>query len=195
VARCHNGVMSTRLGTLLGCLLLLTACGDGSDSDADDPASSAESRTSSSAPEQTPTRTPSPKETSEATEASSPPAADGTRIVVDDSNFGPMLFDETGQAIYLFDVETTSEAECYDDCAVAWPPVFTDGDPVAGDGVDASLLGTTERSDGRLQVTYNDHPLYFYAHEGKHEVLCHDVFLNGGNWYVVQPGGDAAPPG
>ena len=83
----------------------------------------------------------------------------------------------------------------HDECAVAWPPVVTDGEPVAGKGVDPALLGTTERADGRLQVTYNDHPLYFYAHEGKHEVLCHDVFLNGGNWYVVQPDGDPAPPG
>ena len=49
--------------------------------------------------------------------------------------------------------------------------------------------------DGTVQVTYNGHPLYFYAHEGKREVKCHDIFLNGGNWYVVQPGGDAAPPG
>jgi len=193
--RCHNGAMRTRFGTVLGCLLLLAACGEDSEPDAADPASSAATRTSSSAPEQTPTRKASPTETSEPTEASSSPAADGARIVVGDSEFGPMLFDDTGQAIYLFDVETTSEAECYDECAVAWPPVFTDGVPVAGDGVDASLLGTTERTDGRLQVTYNDHPLYFYAHEGKDEVLCHDVFLNGGNWYVVQPGGDAAPPG
>lgn len=190
--------MRSRLGILLGCLLLLAACGDDAEPDADDPTSapsSVETPTSSRAPEQTPTRTATPNETSEPTKASSPPAADGTRIVVGDSEFGPMLFDDTGQAIYLFDVETTAEAQCYDDCAVAWPPVFTEGAPVAGAGVDRSLLGTTERSDGRLQVTYNDHPLYFYAHEGKHEVLCHDVFLNGGNWYVVQPGGDAAPPG
>ena len=106
-----------------------------------------------------------------------------------------MLYDDTGQAIYLFDVETTAEPQCTGECAVAWPPVVTDGEPVAGKGVNPSLLGTTERADGRLQVTYNDHPLYFYAHEGKHEVLCHDVFLNGGNWYVVQPDGDPAPPG
>ncbi len=128
-------------------------------------------------------------------EPTSAPADPGTEIVTGDSDFGTMLFDDTGQAIYLFDVETTSEPQCYEDCAEAWPPVFTDGEPVAGPGVDASLLGTVERTDGRLQVTYNDHPLYFYAHEDKFEVLCHDVFLNGGNWYVVQPGGDAAPPG
>lgn len=106
-----------------------------------------------------------------------------------------MLFDSTGQAIYLFDVETTSKPRCYGACAEAWPPVLTTGEPVAGQGVDISLLATTERSDGTVQVTYNGHPLYFYAHEGKREVKCHDVFLNGGNWYVVRPGGDPAPPG
>lgn len=105
-----------------------------------------------------------------------------------------MLFDGTGQAIYLFDIETTAKPECYDACAEAWPPVLTTGDPLAGPGVESSLLATTERTDGTIQVTYDDHPLYFYAHENKHEVRCHDIFLNGGNWYVVQPGGDAAPP-
>ncbi len=104
-----------------------------------------------------------------------------------------MLFDSTGQAIYLFDVEKTSRPRCYRACAEAWPPVLTRGDPLAGRGVDGSLLATTERSDGTTQVTYNGHPLYFYAHEGTREVKCHDVFLNGGNWYVVRPDGEPAP--
>ena len=50
-------------------------------------------------------------------------------------------------------------------------------------------MATTKRADGTLQVTYNDHPLSFSAHE----VKCHDVFLNGGDWFVVQPGGEPAP--
>ena len=120
---------------------------------------------------------------------------DGTRIVTADSEFGQMLFDSTGQAIYLFDIETTPKPTCYNACAEAWPPGLTTGDPVAGRGVERSLLATTKRSDGTVQVTYNDHPLYFYAHEGKREVKCHDIFLNGGNWYVVQPGGGPAPTG
>lgn len=106
-----------------------------------------------------------------------------------------MLFDSTGQAIYLFDIETTSKPRCYDECAKAWPPVLTTGAPVGEQAVENSLLGTTKRADGTVQVTYDDHPLYFYAHEGKREVKCHNIFLNGGNWYVVQPGGEAAPPG
>ena len=93
----------------------------------------------------------------------------------------------------MFDVEATSRPRCYGACADAWPPVLTTGDPVAGRRVDATLLGTTRRTDGTRQVTYGGHPLYFYAHEGKHEVECHDVFLNGGTWYALQPDGQPAP--
>jgi predicted lipoprotein with Yx(FWY)xxD motif len=119
--------------------------------------------------------------------------AEGTTIAAATSDFGTVLFDATGQAIYLFDLEATDEPRCYGACAQAWPPVLTDGDPMAGQRVDESLLGTTRREDGTTQVTYAGHPLYFYAHEGKHEVKCHDVFLNGGNWYAVQPDGNPAP--
>ena len=173
--------MLTRCCAAVLLLTFLSACGDDSSPDTDEPAP-----TSSTGVERTDEPTPSP--TTEPTEP-------GARIVASDSEFGQMLFDETGQAIYLFDIETTSKPACYDACAQAWPPVLTTADPVAGPGVEDSLLATTKRADGTVQVTYNDHPLYFYAHEGKHEVKCHDIFLNGGSWYVVQPGGEPAPPG
>lgn len=136
---------------------------------------------------ESPTRSPTP--TSSATAVPGPP---GTRIVVGESAFGPMLFDRQGQAIYLFDVESSAEPRCYDACAAAWPPVLTQGDPVAGPGVRPGLLGTTERRDGSNQVTYGGHPLYFYVNEEPGEVECHDVFLNGGYWYVVRPDGTRA---
>lgn len=170
-------------------LTYLTACGDDSVKDADEPASTSSATvdmtdvpTASATDEPTPSPTPEPTEP-------------GTRIVASGSEFGQMLFDATGQAIYLVDIETSSKPTCYDACAEAWPPVLTRGDPVAGQGVESSMLATTERADGTVQVTYNDHPLYFYAREEKREVKCHDIFLNGGNWYVVQPDGDPAPPG
>ena len=59
--------------------------------------------------------------------------------------------------------------------------------------VQSDLLGTTRRRDGATQVTYAGHPLYFYAHEGKYQVLCHDIEEYGGTWLVVQPDGDPAP--
>jgi predicted lipoprotein with Yx(FWY)xxD motif len=104
-----------------------------------------------------------------------------------------MLFDRAGQAIYLFDKESTSRARCYGGCAEAWPPVLTDGVPRAGGAARTDLLGTTRRRDGSTQVTYAGHPLYYYAHEGPGQVLCHDVVEFGGRWLVVTPSGDPAP--
>lgn len=174
--------MRTRVIAAILLLGWLTAC-------AEDPATPAtETKTSASSP--TTPKADTPPEPSLTTSVR--PAEKGQEVIAAESDFGTILFDDTGQAIYLFDVETT-QPRCYGACAVAWPPVLTDGSPLAGDRVKESLLGTTPRTDGTTQVTYNGHPLYFYAHEGKHEVKCHDVFLNGGNWYAVQPDGDRAP--
>ena len=113
-----------------------------------------------------------------------------TTITLGDSEFGSMLFDSRKQAIYVFENDSEGETVCYDECAEAWPPVFTNGKPKAGKGVNASLLGTVKRRDGKLQVTYAGRPAYFYAHEGPGEVKCHNVDLNGGLWWVVGADGD-----
>ena len=117
----------------------------------------------------------------------------GTTIVLRDSEFGSMLFDRKNQAIYVFENDRADETVCYGECAAAWPPVYTNGAPRAGEGVDASLLGTIERRDGRTQVTYAGKPLYFYAHESPGEVRCHNVDLNGGFWWVVGADGRRLP--
>ena len=142
------------------------------------------------------TTTTSPEPSSSAASPSpspSPTAEAGVGITTSASDFGPMLFDERGQAIYLFDRETTAEPDCYQECAEAWPPVLTTGEPQAAGDVRADLLGTTERDDGSVQVTYAGHPLYFYAHEDPGQVLCHDVTEFGGVWLVVTPAGAPAP--
>ncbi len=115
----------------------------------------------------------------------------GTAIKLAGSQFGKVLFDRAGQAIYLFDKEKSDRSECYDECAAAWPPVLTEGDPEAGKGIDEGLLGTTKRTDGTTQVTYNGHPLYFYAHEGRNEVRCHNVPGFGGLWLALDGKGNA----
>ena len=126
-------------------------------------------------------------------EPAAPAAKRGTKIVLGDSQFGKMLFDSKRQAIYLFDKETTKRARCYGACAEAWPPVYAKGEPRLGPGLKASLLGTTKRRDGRKQVTYGGHPLYYYAHEGPGQVLCHDIVEYGGLWLVVKRNGEPAP--
>ena len=120
-------------------------------------------------------------------------AATGTEIVVRGSEFGRMLFDSGRQAIYVFERDGRNRSRCHGRCAKLWPPVYTKGRPRAGQGVRESLLGTIKRRDGRRQVTYAGRPLYYYAHERPGQVLCHNVNLNGGLWWVVGPDGRRRP--
>ena len=183
------------------CLGVLSACAGGTatpaaDGSASAPTTATQATATSTAqepPSASPSSVPSVAPSSPALTRSAKPARTGTRILAEPSDYGTVLFDATGQAVYLFDVEDTAEPRCYGACADAWPPVLTDGRPRGGAGTQQSLLGTTERTDGGTQVTYDGHPLYFYAHEGKDEVKCHDIVLNGGTWYAVQPNGRRAP--
>ena len=115
------------------------------------------------------------------------------RIVVKESDFGRVLFDANGQVAYAFELDRENRSTCTSaECVQAWPPVLTREAPSVGEGVDGDLLGTIRRDDGRLQVTYNGRPLYFYEHEGPGEIKCHNVDLHGGLWWVVTPRGEPA---
>jgi predicted lipoprotein with Yx(FWY)xxD motif len=126
-------------------------------------------------------------------ERASKPTRRGTRIVLDGSEFGDMLYDADQQAIYVFERDGRDKTRCFDECLEAWPAVLTKGAPVAGPGVDRKLLGTIEREDGGTQVTYAGRPLYYYAHEAPGEVRCHNIDLNGGLWWVVGADGEPLP--
>jgi len=168
--------MNRTLLAALTALAVLAGCGD------DDDSSSASSSVATTSP---------PTTTSEPTAEAA--ARKGTKLILRGSEFGRILFDSKKQAVYLFEKEDSSKPRCYGDCAEAWPPVFAKGKPRLGKGLKRSLLGTTRRRDGRRQITYGGHPLYYYAHEDPGEVLCHDVFLNGGLWLVLRKNGDPAP--
>ncbi len=79
------------------------------------------------------------------------------------STLGSFLVDSKGMTLYLYTKDTPNTSNCYGGCAGYWPPLLTTGAPVAGTGVTASLLGTTNRTDGTTQVTYNGWPLYYYV--------------------------------
>ena len=118
--------------------------------------------------------------------------AKGTRVKVVSSDYGRVIADGKGEAFYLFDKEGSKKPRCYGACASVWPPVLTKGKPVAGSGAKQSLLGTTKRANGKLQVTYAGHPLYYYVDDSPGTILCHDVAEFGGLWLVVKPDGQAA---
>jgi predicted lipoprotein with Yx(FWY)xxD motif len=115
----------------------------------------------------------------------------GATVKIVDSQFGRVIADRRGEAFYLFDKEKGKRSRCYGECAVAWPPLLTKGKPRAGAGADPALLGTTKRRNGKLQVTYNGHPLYYYKDDDPGRILCHNVDEFGGLWLVVNPRGDA----
>lgn len=115
----------------------------------------------------------------------------GATVKVVGSQFGRVIADRRGEALYLFDKETSKRSRCYGECAVAWPPLLTKGKPRAGKGADPDLLGTTRRRNGKLQVTYDGHPLYYYKDDEPGRILCHNVDEFGGLWLVVNPRGDA----
>jgi predicted lipoprotein with Yx(FWY)xxD motif len=130
-------------------------------------------------------------ESPEATAATEAPAASlggATVSLGQNDTLGSFLVDDKGMTLYLFTKDTPNTTVCYDKCAVAWPPLLTTGDPVAGEGVDDSKLGTTTRTDGSVQVTYNGWPLYYYEKDmAAGDVTGQDV---GGVWYVVSAAGD-----
>ena len=89
-------------------------------------------------------------------------ASNSATIRVANSRLGRILVDSTGRTLYLFKADVRTSSACSGACATAWPPLLADGKPTAGTGLTASKLGTTTRSDGTRQVTYNGHPLYLF---------------------------------
>jgi predicted lipoprotein with Yx(FWY)xxD motif len=96
-----------------------------------------------------------------------------------------------GKTLYLFEKDSSNTSTCYDACAATWPPALTNGAPVAASGVDASKLSTTQRTDGKTQIVYNNHPLYFFrADVTSGSTLGQDVNAFGGSWYTVNTAGN-----
>lgn len=140
-----------------------------------------------------PTTTAEAATTQPATSGDGEAAAEkGSSVKAGPSDYGKILFDGRGRALYLFTRESGSASRCYGACAAAWPPFLTAGEPQAGKGTRQDLLGTTKRRDGKAQVTYAGQPLYYYVGDREAgQVLCQDVEEFGGTWLVVSPGGSA----
>lgn len=135
-----------------------------------------------------------------AAEASAPAAVPGTHrmdeagaVRVARTAYGRALVDRRGFALYLFTRDRSAHSTCYGACAAAWPPyVVAKRPPNAAHGASAGLVGSVRRVDGRRQVTYAGHPLYYYVSDRRPgQVLCQAVREFGGTWYVVARGGNA----
>jgi predicted lipoprotein with Yx(FWY)xxD motif len=105
-------------------------------------------------------------------------------------DLGMVLVDSQGRTLYDFHKDKGSKSACYGACAGAWPPLLTEGNPQAQGPADRSMLGTTRRKDGTVQVTYNGWPLYTYVgDENPGEANGNDIDQFGAEWYALQPNG------
>jgi predicted lipoprotein with Yx(FWY)xxD motif len=132
--------------------------------------------------------------------SSSPGAASGSPVGVTvmarSTSLGTIVVDSNGRTLYLFGRESGSTSACYGGCTTVWPPVTTNGAARAGSGLNASLLGTTKRNDGTSQVTYNGHPLYYYARDsGPGQTTGEGVNQFGARWFVLSSSGRALEGG
>ena len=114
----------------------------------------------------------------------------GTIVKIAKSPLGRILVDSKGITLYDFPPDKGGMSTCYGACAALWPPLITHGKPIAGPGVRASLLGTTKRSDGKLEVTYGGHPLYYFVSDQKPgQTTGQGVNQFGAPWWVISPAG------
>ncbi|HET7509828.1 MAG TPA: hypothetical protein VFJ65_06200 [Solirubrobacterales bacterium] len=106
---------------------------------------------------------------------------------------GMVLVDSNGMTVYDFHKDKGTTSSCYGACEEGWPPVLTEGEPTVGNGASSSKLGTTERKDGTMQVTYAGHPLYTFVEDKKPgEANGNDTSAFGAQWYALKGNGEEA---
>src|SRR5262245_12786010 len=120
----------------------------------------------------------------------------GKVVKIGSSNLGRILVDSRGKTLYLWAHDKGRKSTCYGDCAAYWPPLLTRGKPLARAGAHAGLLGTTRRQDGRMQVTYAGHPLYYFVQDTRAGQTNGEGLTGfGGRWDPLSAAGRAVRKG
>lgn len=170
--------------------MLIAGCGGGS---------SSSSTTSTEASEPAPAETEAATEEKPAKEeAAAQPAAEGEPTPIslgEATGVGQVLVDSEGMTLYYFqkDQKGSGKSKCEGACAEAWPPLITESEPEAMQGVKAAMLGTIEREDGTTQVTYAGWPLYTFVEDQKPgEDNGTDSKAFGASWYPLHSNGKKA---
>jgi predicted lipoprotein with Yx(FWY)xxD motif len=170
----------------VGALVLLAGCGS---SGGNNSATASSTTTTTTARTSTTTTAAAPT----ATTASGPAPVYEVKTG-EVSGLGTVLVNGLEFTLYVFAPDRQSgKSTCYGECAKAWPPLLLPSgvtQPTAGSGVKQSLLGTTERTDGTVQVTYNKWPLYGWVIDSAPgQATGQDINNLGGKWYVITPEG------
>jgi predicted lipoprotein with Yx(FWY)xxD motif len=116
--------------------------------------------------------------------------AKGAVVSTAQTSLGRIIVNSNGRTLYLFGKDRNGRSACSGQCAVFWPPLIMTGKLGVTGGARASLIGTTRRADGRLQVTYNHHPLYTFVKDKKAgQTNGEGVNAFGAAWDAVSPAG------
>jgi predicted lipoprotein with Yx(FWY)xxD motif len=111
-------------------------------------------------------------------------------VDVAETGLGNVLVDSQGRTLYRFLADQGTTSECSGACATNWPPLEASGKPTAGKGADPSMIGTTARSDGGTQVTYNGHPVYTFMGDKKPgDTNGEGLVAFGAGWFALSPAG------
>jgi len=112
--------------------------------------------------------------------------------------FGQILTDSNGKALYWHVSDPGNASLCTDACATAWPPFVVDtnmmNSMMAMDQnsmmmMESGPLGTIMRADGSMQYTWQGHPLYHFSRDqNSGDVNGNGINAFGGVWNVVSLG-------
>jgi predicted lipoprotein with Yx(FWY)xxD motif len=117
------------------------------------------------------------------------PAPSAT-VGIRNTPLGQILVDANGKTLYLYEADKGATSACYDQCASVWPPLTAAGALTAGQGVNQSLLSTTARKDGSMEVVYNGHPLYYFVSDRQAGDTTGQALKSfGADWYVLSAAG------
>lgn len=107
--------------------------------------------------------------------------------VATDATLGKILVDPQGKTLYIWFKDTDENSQCYDACAAVWPPLIVDTKNIGADGAVNGKFGAATRKDGKLQATYNQHPIYMYIQDNAATpTKGHGSTGFGALWVVIQ---------
>ena len=119
--------------------------------------------------------------------ATASPTPTAVAKVATDATLGKILVDQQGKTLYIWYKDTDENSTCYDACAAVWPPLLVESKNIGADGAVNGKFGATARKDGKLQATYNSHPLYTFVQDNAlTPTKGHGSTGFGALWVVIQ---------
>jgi predicted lipoprotein with Yx(FWY)xxD motif len=122
--------------------------------------------------------------------SATPSPSSAAKLQAQTSSLGKILTDGSGRTLYLFEKDTGPKSNCSGACAANWPPFTAASKPAVSGGALSAEITLVKRPGGQRQVTYNGHPLYYYAGDkSPGDVNGQGLNFFGAPWFVLSPAG------